>query len=466
MSTPARAATPTEPADASGPAAPPLDTYQLFRRLVPPELLNQQQPSAKQTVYTPFVTVWLLLQQRLSGGVSLDAAVSTLLFTFPKDDLPPCKRVQEDTLSANNSAYSKARQRLDLDLTRWLADHVYTSLAASARPAWNERRVQLLDGTTFSLAPSKELRQAFPPASNQYGPSHWPILRVVVAHDLDSGLICRPEYGPMYGDDNECESSLTRQLLPRLPAHSLLLGDGNFGIFIIAYDARQAGHDVLLRLSQPRFRALLRQAKPVGAGRWQVLWQPSAAERAKYQLPPGASVRGYLAEVRVGHAGSAETLYLFTTLEEGTNEEWGQLYGRRWCVETDISVEKVTLGLGRVTGTTAAMVEKEIVLATVAYNLVVQVRRLAAAQAQVEPRRLSFTGTLSLLQAFTAKVAAAPLSEAELQKEFDRLLRACGQRKLPNRPGRHYPREVIPRRRRYPERQRNPAASGAAPSGG
>ena len=55
----------------------------------------------------------------------------------------------------------------------------------------------------------------FPPATNQYGPCHWPIRRVVVAHDLDSGLACRPEYGPMYGDDPESESSLVRPLLWR-----------------------------------------------------------------------------------------------------------------------------------------------------------------------------------------------------------------------------------------------------------
>jgi hypothetical protein len=126
----------------------------------------------------------------------------------------------------------------------------------------------------------------------------------------------------------------------------------------------------------------------------------------------------------------------------------------------------VTLGLGSVTGKTPEMIEKEIVLATVAYNLAVQVRRLAARQAKVEPRRLSFKGTLSLVNAFQAKVGAGKLSEEQLHKEFERLLRAIGQRKLPNRPGRKYPRQLLPRQRRYPERKRSAAGSGASPSGG
>jgi hypothetical protein len=468
MSATTAAATAPRPPDAAGSSTQPADTYQLFRSLAPPDLLNQRQPSAKQAVYTAFITTWLFIHQRLHGGAPLNDAVSALLFTFPKDDLPTCKRITDDALSANNSAYSKARTRLDLDLAIWLADHVFHSLRAACRPAWKGRCVQLLDGSTFSLAPTANLREAYPPATNQYGPCHWPILRVLVAHDLDSGLVCRPEYGPMYGEDNECESSLAGNLLPRLPANSVILGDGNFGIFIVVYRARQAGHDILFRLSVTRFQALLRQAKPVGEGRWELTWQPSREERDKYgaELPEGACVHGCLVEQRVGAEGKEETLYLFATLAEGTNVEFGELYGRRWCVETDISAEKVTLGLGAVTGKTAAMVEKEVLLATVTYNLVVQVRRLAAEKANVEPRRLSFAGTLSLLKAFEAKVACGGLSAAELQKEFDKLLRAVGQRKVPNRPGRHFPRELIPRRRRYPERKRgSPDSSPTATSG-
>jgi len=467
MSTAPSPTTPADPVAALRPASSP-DAYHLFRRIIPPELVNQRQPSACQAIYTAFVTVWLLVHQRLHGGSSLDEAVSALLFTIPKEDLPECKRLDDDSVSANNSGYCRARQRLEPELPRWLADRVFDSLHTTCRPSWKNRRVMLLDGSTFSLAATKDLREAFPPAGNQHGPSHWPVLQVLVAHDLDTGLVCRPAFGPMYGKDNESESSLTLELLPRLPPHSLLLADGNFGIFLVAYHAvTLRTHDVLFRLSEPRFRALLGEARPLGSGRWEVTWRPSPWERKKYgkDLPEDADVRGYLAEVEVGQGDGKRTLYLFTTLREGTNFEWGGLYGRRWCVETDIGAGKGTLGLGKVNGKTKEMVEKEVVMATVAYNLIVQVRRLAAEKAKVRPRRLSFTGTMSLLKAFQARVAAGGLSEEGLQKLFDKLLRACGQRKVPNRPGRKYPRELIPRRRRYAERKRCPEESPPAGCG-
>ena len=141
-------------------------------------------PSAVQAVYTAFVTIWLLIHQRLHGDASLDDAVSTLLFNFPKGDLPDCKRIHDDSLSANNSAYSKARKRLRLGTVVWLADRVHESLSASRQPAWKDRSVQLLDGTSFSLAPTAELREVYPPPTNQHGPSHWPIMQVVVDQDL------------------------------------------------------------------------------------------------------------------------------------------------------------------------------------------------------------------------------------------------------------------------------------------
>jgi hypothetical protein len=69
-------------------------------------------------------------------------------------------------------------------------------------------------------------------------------------------------------------------------------------------------------------------------------------------------------------------------------------------------------------------------------------------------RRLSFAGTWSLLKAFAAGLHEGK-SAAEAEADFEQLLRAVGQRKLPRRAeGRSYPREVIMRRRKFPTRRR------------
>jgi hypothetical protein len=437
------------------PAAPPPDpaaSWEHFRQLLPADYLNALDPKAAQAAYTPFVVVWLLVYQRLHGNASLREAVAEFTQRFPDHLLPDCKRAQEHTLSTNTGAYSDARSVLDKTVLPAAADRVYTTLLSTYPPSWRDRRVFAVDGSTISLPATAALRAAYPPASNQHGASHWPILHVAVVHELASGLAIRPAFGPMYGPHAVSETALARQLLAQVPADAILLGDRNFGIFAFAWAAQQARHDVLLRLTAVRFRALQKKARAAGAGKWELTWHPSKADRqADPNLPADAALHGWLHEVVVSEK---RTLWLFETMD-ATGEEMAALYRQRWHVETDLRDLKRTLKLDVLTGRSVQMVEKELVAGVLAYNLTNQIRRLAAARLQLPPRRLSFAGTWSLLQSFLEGVGEWSLAEAEAR--FERLLRGVGQQKLPNRPGRSAPREVIPRRRKFPERRRTTA---------
>jgi hypothetical protein len=434
----------------SAPAAAVLSEWQLFGQLLPPAILNSLDPKPPQAVYTPHVVTWLLVYQRLHDNATLNQAVAELLFRFPKESLPDCKRTHERTLSANTGAYSQARTDLDSRVCYFAIDHVFDSLVSTYSPSYKGRRAFLVDGSTLQLAPTAVLRAAYPPASNQHGVSAWPILHLAVAHELSSGLAVRPELGPMYGPEAVGEIALAKGLLQRLPKNSILLADRNFGIFAFAHAGVEAGHDVLVRLTQKRFNAMLKKARQVGPGKWALSWRPSASDRRAHpELAAEAVVAGHLYAVQVS---DRLTLWLFATLD-GTAAEMAELYGLRLRVETDIRDLKETLCLSEMTSKSPAMVEKELMMAMVAYNLVNQIRRLAAAKAEVQPRRLSFAGVASLVQAFEARVLDG-LSAEQLQAEFDLLLRAAGQRMLPNRPkARAYKREVLKRRRNFPERK-------------
>jgi Transposase DDE domain len=435
------------------PADPQASTaWDLFHKLLPAKLLNDLDPKAPQAAYTPWVVTWLLVFQRLHGNASLNDAVGEFTLRFPQQALPDCQRAQQQRLSANSGAYSLARTNLDRRVLDWAAQNLYDTLVPAYPPSWGDRRVFILDGSTVQLAPTPALRAAYPPASNQHGTSHWPVLHLVVAHELASGLAVRPQYGPMYGPQAQSELALAQRLLPRLPQRSILLADRNFGVFAFAWAAVAAGHDVLLRLTKPRFEALRKKARQLAEGKWELAWHPSAWDRKSHpELPQAAVVRGTLHEVKVSER---LTLWLFTTLL-ASGAELAQLYHKRQDVETDIRDLKETLALGEMSGKSVAMVEKELVAAQLAYNLANQVRRLAAERLKLEPRRLSFAGVWSLLKAF-AQGLLADKTGAQAEADFERLLRAAGQRKLPRRPkGRSYPRQVIPRGRKFPTRKRD-----------
>lgn len=422
----------------------------IFKQLLSPEVLNTLDPPKPSTVYTPFIVVWLMVYQRLHADATLSDAVAELLTQFPRQALPDCKRVREDKLSANTGAYSRARSRLPDTLAITACDHVAHTLLTTTPPCWNKRRVFFMDGTTLQLPHTDELCELFPPARNQKGASHWPILHAVAAHELASGLAIRPEFGPMYGSKAKSELALALQIVPRLPADAVVLGDRNFGVFALAYGAQSSGRDVVVRLTKPRFQMLRRKATSVGPGRWSVTWKPSRWDRQQHpDLPAQAQVSGWLVEVRVR---PDLTLWLVTTLDQPATE-LAELYHRRQDIETDIRDLKQTLSMDHLSGKSREMVVKELVLGMLGYNLVNQIRRLAAEQAGVLPRRLSFAGTWSLVRGLLSAVAGG-LSADQWQSRFDRVLRWAGQRKLPQRSApRSYPRTTIPRYKSYRTRK-------------
>jgi hypothetical protein len=439
--------------------------WKAFQRLLPVEFFDPFDPAPPQTLYTPWVVSWLLVYQRLDHNASLSEAVDEFKFRFPDVALPDCCRAENRSFSSNTGAYSRARSRLELDTARAVADHVSGTLIDAVPSFLADRRCFLFDGTTVLLQPVAALRQAFPGAVNQHGESPFPVMHLAVAHELTCGMTLRPEYGAKYGPEAVGEVALARPLLRRLPGRSIVLGDENFGIFAFAWEADKAGHAALVRLTKTRFVALVRKGKQVGPGRWELNWRPSKQERKKYpELPEDAQVHGWLIAEEIDHPKRGKIqLYLFVT-ENINNEQAAAIYRQRLNVETDIRDLKRTLLLAELQSKSVAMVEKEVVMATVAYNLVNQTRRLAARRAGVEPRRLSFTGVWSILKTLGLSLLSNT-DTTQWQQEFDRALDAAAQRKLPNRKkARQYPREVYMRRRNFPPRKWSSTSPPLVPS--
>jgi Transposase DDE domain len=416
--------------------------------------IDSRQDHPPTTIYTPWVVVWLMVYQRLHANASLSEAVSELFRL--KEHLPRNRRITEDTLSTNTGAYSQARSRLDPEVAEAISDHVFETLLEGLPPSWDGRRVFILDGTTSALASVAELRQEFPPATNQHRGSPWPILHWAVAHELSSACAVRPEIGAKYGPRAVSEVTLARRLLSRLTPQSIMMADRNFGVFAFFYAAQAAGHDVVTRLTEARFQALVKRARLLEPGHWELLWKPSAADRRKHpDLPPDACLEVHLHQIEVSTSeGNPLTLLILTTLLT-SGRKLADLYGLRFNVETDIRNVKVVLRMDELRGQSRTMIRKELALGTVAYNLVIQIRRLAAKQAGLEPRRLSFTGSWNLVKIILLQ--PADWTAQEYLRNFKQVLRGCAQRKIPNRPGRHYPRQILRRSQKYPYRARLPS---------
>ena len=437
----------------------------MFQRLLSQEFLQQalkQAPGrSNNCVFNPLVVLWLLVSQRLCGGAPLQAAVLQLLGSLPASFWPrPCKRVRDwreqgKPLSSHTAAYNEARQALPLSVVEQSCDHIFEQLVAQSRDsgAAPDGHAFLLDGSSVRTAYSAELAQLYPPGSNQYGQAHWPVLRLVVAHDLHTGLAMRPEWGPMYGPDAVSEQALFQRAIGRLPQGAAVLGDANFGVFSVAWAATQTGHPVLLRLTKSRAQHLAGEPLRDGIDR-ELEWKASRADRrTNPDLPLRAAVRGRLLVQRVEPSNGAQPflLALFTSLPDPA-QQVVQFYGRRWNIETDLRTLKTTLALDQLNCTSAEMVAKEIEMGMAAYNLVRAATWLASQQSGIPPRGYSFTTVARILQTFGPALAVTD-DPQQKQRIADQILYYVQQAQLPRRKRRRsYPRQVWRRGDTFPSR--------------
>jgi putative transposase len=416
-----------------------LELYQhIVCRGVVQHLSGQAGQRCKRGVYTAPVVMWLMILQALHKGGTLARAVELLRQGAAQPLLYRCRRVRRKRISPRTGGYCQAR----LKLSKLLCQHVSQEILERLRQMLNPEGtppVLVLDGTSLELEHSRGLVRQFPPAQNQHGRSHWPVLRLVVLHEASTGLAHQPCWGAMYGPTAVSEQALADQALQAAPRQALIVGDRNFGVFSIAYAAQQRGLEVLVRLTQVRAQKLVGTiCRPESYE--EVVWKPSAEERRKHRLPEDAAVAGRVIAAHIGRGISKTWLFLFTTSRRAA-QELVALYGQRWNIETDLRSLKRTVELHHIDARSVDMMEKHLLMAISAYNLVRAVLCLAARRKRLDPRQLSFTQVLTVVDcAWHRLVTAANAKQAE--REFRRVLERVAECRLPRRTKRRsYPRQ-------------------------
>lgn len=420
------------------------------------QLLQFSKQRRNRGVFTLPVVIWLMIFQRLDGKGTLQAAVQEVVRGLPAALIPhPSKRLRERAVSSHTGGYNQARQQLPLEVIEQVHTRVFEQLMPRRQPASRpEMDLFILDGSTLLMPHTAPLLEAYPPGGNQHGESHWPIIRVLVGHHVRCGIATRPHWGPVHGPNAVSEQGLVQELMQQLPAGAGVMGDQNFGVFSVAWEAQLQNRPFLLRLTPPRAKRAFGSVLCSGTD-LRVNWKPSPWDRKSHpDLPVDACVNGRLI-VRTVYPSDGSgplKLYLFTTLDLSPDDLLA-IYGLRWNVETDLRTLKKTIRLEMLDCQTPEMVAKELILAITAYNLVRTVINESAQQTGMDPREYSFSGVQDVLNAWLPYLASIP-SEAERSAEYARMMKSVGQCKLYKRKGRKsYPRAVWGRPRTFPSHQ-------------
>jgi len=424
---------------------PPFTPAQLllfFVQLLPHRALRQlpalRDKGFYNRLFSPLVTLWYLLFQRLNPDHSLEAALSDAR-TGGGNRIN--KKLSRQLVSGSTASYSDARQRLPWEfLAQALALQGRKIIGLSSTTLWRGRVLALLDGSTVRLRPHRRMAKEFPPNRNQHQHPYWCLMRVVVCFCALSGAALDCALGSLHVS----EQVLACRIILDSLAKCLFIGDRNFGVFRVVQAAREAGQQVLLRLTDRRARKLLGRGLKVG--QQALSWHPTAHD----QLQPACSqepVPGRLLVVRLQRAGfRSQRLCLFTTLPHTADyslEELVRLYGLRWHIELNLRYLKAQMDLVQLEAKSPDMARKEWLAGLLAYNLIRAAQLCAALQKGISPLALSFSSARRHLECWlrqfgrTTRQACLP---------WTKTLQQLGQCLLPRR---RKPRPNEPRAQRH-----------------
>jgi hypothetical protein len=353
----------------------------------------------------PATTVALFIQQVIHGNA-------------------PCTEVRH--LAGRDfsaSAYCQARARLPLAVYQTLLSKVVAALLPQSQRVenlWHGHRTFHIDGSTFSMPDTPQLRLAFGTPSGQRPGCGFPVAHLLVLFNAPTGLLMDAWASPLLTGD----LAHAPEAHQRLKSGDVLIGDNNFsgyphlavllarnlhGLFpihrqrLVDFTPRrphvqlhQGGgglpHSRWIK-SLGKDDQLVEYFRPTHKSPWMTPQQYQA-------LPPSIVVRELRRTVD-RPAGGKMTLTMVTTLLDPLRypaQELAMLRLRRWDVETRIGELKTTMKMEALRCKSESGVRKELAVFCLVYNLVRAVMLEAARRQQVAVARISFADTLKWMR--------------------------------------------------------------------
>ena len=391
-------------------------------------------------IYPPLVTLWVFLSQVLSADHSCRAAVARLIAHRISRGQSPC--------SPETGAYCQARKRLPEAFFSSVARQTGRALEKNVdrKWLWKQRRVYIYDGSSVSMPDTPENQRAYPQPDTQKRGLGFPKARIAAIFSLACGAvldlgICR------YAGKGQSELGMLRTLWDMFLPGDVVLADRLMCAWTEMAMLKQRGVDCVFRFTSHR-TANFRQGQHLGNGDHIVKWmkptKPRSIDTRTYKsLPDFILVRECL--IRVKQPGfRTRTVIVATTLLDPvkfSKEDLGQLYRARWNAELDLRSLKQTLQMDILRCKTPEMVRNEIWTHILAYNLIRTIMAQAATKHGIEPRSISFKGTIQTLEAFQPLIAFEAQHNAAFRASlYQQLLDAIVAHRVADRPDRIEPR--------------------------
>ena len=345
-------------------------------------------------IYSKSIVFWAFFVQVMSKGSTCQEMVFMIQNWLTKKNT---SRI----ISKNTAGYVKARARLKVDELNTIFTHIRDTIMNKKKNLWYGHRVKVVDGTGLSMPDTPQNQEKWPQSKSQAEGCGFPLLNLCGVFCLMTGTIL--DWGT--GNKHESELTIWSRLWKNLTKGDLIVGDrGFFGYGMICLN-KQRGIDHLVRIKST-LKIDWSKAKKIGHNDWLYALKKTSSpsklmSKEEWEsLPSEFTVR--LVKCRIYDDGfRGHTVLLVTTLTDSKLyplEELGKLYQKRWDVEINFSHMKESMGMGILSCKKPGMIEKEITMYMISYNLVRGKMLLSAIDSGDKLERISYKGVTQALR--------------------------------------------------------------------
>lgn len=390
----------------------------------------------RKRIFTVTRTFWLFLFQVLSPDSSCRKMLLTAIAFL---------RIKKQ-ISLNTSGFCKARKRFPIKALFQIFETLIKRSSTYIREdhLWFGRHVKVVDGTTCSMPDTEENQKIYPQPDSQKKGCGFPIVRIVAVFSLVKGTLLSYKCGAY----RESERYLFRTLLKRFPKGDVLLADRGFTGYIDFASLLLKGVDFVVRACEKsRKYALLKKrfnrndrivqwSKPVAKPGWM--------DRKQWeQIPQSIDLRviAYFIERPGFRTKKVTVLTSLLNPKEIPTSAFEDLYLKRWMVELYFKDIKTNMGMDILSCKSPKMIEKEILMYLIGYNLIRLTIYESAVTHNVTMERISFKAAMQAI-ILLEELISGKKGSRKVKEIISRL-------QNPPRPGRREPRAVKRRPKRH-----------------
>jgi len=407
----------------------------LFGEVVPADELDRF--SIRKRRYCQRNTFWAYVGQILGDGGSQGSL---------RDAVRGLQANQGQPGSASTAGYAQARMRLSPGLIQRVHERLRAGFDARQGDVdgFAGRRIRLVDATTVSAADTEVNQVVFPQPLQCEAGCGFPLIRITALFDLNTASLVKASVTNT--DTGELTATVV-DLLDELKPGDILVGDRCYQAYGLMAATLQRKADVLVRVKEQKLPTFERLKGGRCGDRMVRIKRPQNRNEVYddcwRDFPRELTLR-LVSFAGQSRDGQRQTIHLLTSLTDHKAypaKAIARLYRRRWQIETGFGELKTTMGMDRLRSKSPAMVEKDIAMFLVSYNLIRYLHLQVSLRYDVPLEQLSVKGTIDAALRFAPVIHHHRYIRRKAQALYDQLIALIFQDRLKPRPGRSEPRK-------------------------